>query len=316
MDRPTISNEQAQSFLDELGSNASQVELIGAGAWSQCFGFRQSDKELVIRFGHHLDDFQKDTLAFNYHHPDLPIPNVIDMGEAFGGYYAISTRVFGVPLESLSSNEWPQVVPSLVAAFEALRLADISGTSGFGSWNSDGNATRGSWSEHLLSVKNDTPQQRTHGWREKLATLPEGEEAFRWGMALLERTANDSVARCLVHCDLINRNVFVDEGKISGVFDWGCALYGDHLYDLAWFEFWSPWHPELDIRFLRAELERQWSNVGYIPKDLDSRLLACYLHIGLDHLAYNAYLGDWKTLLATAERMRILVGESRNTPYS
>jgi hypothetical protein len=35
--------------------------------------------------------------------------------------------------------------------------------------------------------------------------------------------------------------------------------------------------------------------------------MACYLHIGLDHLAYNAYLGDWATLAATADRMRALV---------
>ena len=31
-------------------------------------------------------------------------------------------------------------------------------------------------------------------------------------------------------------------------------------------------------------------------------------HIGLDHLAYNAYLGDWVTLVATADRMRALAG--------
>jgi hygromycin-B 4-O-kinase len=123
---------------------------------------------------------------------------------------------------------------------------------------------------------------------------------------LLEKVANDSVPRCLVHCDLINRNVFVNEGKIPGVFDWGCALYGDHLYDLAWFEFWAPWYPELDIGYLKSELGRRWTQVGYTPKDKDSRLLACYLHIGLDHLGYNAYLGDWATLTATANRMRAL----------
>lgn len=312
MNKATFSNAQVRAFLNDLGSKASKVELIGAGAWSQCFAFRRGDEELVIRFGHHFDDFQKDTLAFSYNHPDLPIPKVMDRGEAFGGYYAISTRVFGVPLESLSSNEWLAVIPSLVATFEGLRLADISDTSGFGGWGSDGNAPRASWSEHLLAVKNDTPQQRTHGWREKLATLPEGEEAFRWGVDLLGSVASDSVPRCLVHCDLMNRNVFVDEGKISGVFDWGCALYGDHLYDLAWLEFWSPWTPELDIAYFRSELEQQWSKAGYTPLDKDSRLLACYLHIGLDHLAYNAYLGDWKTLMATAKRMQVLAKDQED----
>jgi hypothetical protein len=40
---------------------------------------------------------------------------------------------------------------------------------------------------------------------------------------------------------------------------------------------------------------------------MPARLAACYLHIGLDHLAYNAHLGDWETLAATAARMKMLV---------
>jgi hygromycin-B 4-O-kinase len=298
---------QAQSFLaNHFAGNVSDVSAIGAGAWSRCYGFRNRDEELVIRFGQHVADFQKDKRAYTYIKPDLPIPEVLDIGEAFGGYYAISTRVYGAPLEHLNKSDWLGVVPSLVPALEAMRLADVSGTSGFGGWDGEGKASRVSWSEHLLAVADDTPHQRTHGWRERLATLPEGEKAFVWGLDLLREVVSDAVPRSLVHCDLMNRNVFVHEGNISGVFDWGCALYGDHLYDLAWFEFWSPWYPELDIAYLRSELEQRWAKVGYKPKDMGSRLLACYLHIGLDHLGYNAYLGDWDTLITTAGRMRAL----------
>jgi hypothetical protein len=85
------------------------------------------------------------------------------------------------------------------------------------------------------------------------------------------------------------------------------TLYGDHLYDLAWFEFWAPWHPGLNVAYLRSELERRWHEVGYAPADKEARLIACYLHIGLDHLAYNAYRGDWSALAATAERLRTLM---------
>ena len=113
--------------------------------------------------------------------------------------------------------------------------------------------------------------------------------------------------RCLIHGDLINRNVLVNESSITGVFDWGCACYGDHLYDLAWFEFWAPWFPSLDIDLLRSELARRWRAVGYVPHQKDERLMACYLHIGLDHLAYNAHLGDIAALAATAERLQALV---------
>jgi RimJ/RimL family protein N-acetyltransferase len=87
----------------------------------------------------------------------------------------------------------------------------------------------------------------------------------------------------------------------------GCSLYGDHLYDLAWFEFWAPWHPGLNVAYWRTKLERRWRAVGYAPGDKEARLMACYLHIGLDHLAYNAYRGDRYALAATAKRLRTLL---------
>ena len=305
-----VNVRQAQAFLASyLDTEPSEVALIGEGAWSRCFGFRRGDEELVIRFGNYVDDFRKDQLASAYATPDLPIPEVLAVGQAFDCYFAISRRAHGVPLESLSSAKWLAVVPSVVSALEAMRTTDLSATSGFGGWGAVGQAPRASWSSHLLSVGEDTPNHRTHGWRERLSASPSGDAAFTWGFELLRNVANDSVPRCLVHCDLINRNVLVLVGddRISAVFDWGCSLYGDHLYDLAWFEFWAPWLPQLNMRHLKSEVERRWRDVGYAPEDKESRLMACYLHIGLDHLAYNAYLGDWSTLAATAERMRTLV---------
>ena len=303
-----VNVRQAQAFLASyLDTEPSEVALIGEGAWSRCFGFRRGDAELVIRFGNYIDDFRKDQLASAYATPGLPIPEVLDVGQAFDCYFAISRRAHGVPLESLSSTKWLAVVPSVVSALEAMRTTDLSSTSGVGGWGVEGRAPRASWSSHLLAVGEDTPNQRTHGWRKRLSASPSGAAAFTWGFGLLKNVAKDSVPRCLVHCDLINRNVLVNDDRISAVFDWGCSLYGDHLYDLAWFEFWAPWLPQLNMHQLKSEVERRWREVGYAPEDRESRLMACYLHIGLDHLAYNAHLGDWSTLAATAERMRALV---------
>jgi hygromycin-B 4-O-kinase len=303
-----IDSHEAQTFLNkQLGAGCVDVALIGEGAWSRCFGFRQGDADLVIRFGRDVDDFENDRLAYRYAAPDLPIPQVLESGSYGGGYYAISTRVHGMPLEEVSAAQWRAVVPSLAAALEAMRTADISATNGFGGWGSDGNAPKASWSEHLLAVNQDTPDRRTYGWGKRLATFsPQGEAAFAWGYDLLREVAADCVPRCLLHCDLINRNVLVKNEKIEGVFDWGCSLYGDHLYELAWFEFWAPWSPQLDVPFLRAALEKRWQAADYAIAEKEARLMACYLHVGLDHLAYNAYLGDWETLLATANRMKDL----------
>jgi len=308
-----IDISEVQAFLaDHLNSVPSEVALIGEGAWSRCFGFRRGDDELVIRFGKYVDDFQKDKRAYRYATPDMLIPEVIDIGPYGDGYYAISTRVHGIPLESVSTAQWRAVVPSLVAAMEAMRTANISSTTGVGGWACDGNALMARWSEHLLAVDVDTPDRRTYGWRKRLAaSSSQGDATFMWGYDLLQAVASDSVPRCLLHCDLINRNVLVDNARISGIFDWGCSLYGDHLYELAWFEFWAPWSPQLDVQYLRSALEERWRDVGYTPENKEERLMACYLHIGLDHLAYNAYLGDWATLLATAERMKALVAAIR-----
>jgi hygromycin-B 4-O-kinase len=304
-----IDAEQAAAFLrGQFDPASTEVEPAGAGAWSQCFGFRLAAQDLVVRFGKYVDDFENDRRAHAYAAPGLPVPRVLAIGQAFDGYYCISTRARGIPLESVSAEHWRVLVPSVVQALEALRTSDVSAASGFGGWGGDGQAPFAAWRDFLLRVGDDTPDRRTHGWRAKLATSPEDVAAFEWGYDLLARCASDSVQRYLVHCDLINRNVLVDSERITGVFDWGCSLYGDHLYDLAWFEFWAPWSPALDIGLLRALLEQRWREVGHWPEDMATRLRACYLHIGLDHLAYNAYLGDWPTLIATAERMRVLAG--------
>ena len=216
-------------------------------------------------------------------------------------------RAYGIPLESVSAAQWRAVVPDVVSALEAMRTTDLSATTGFGGWGADGQAPCATWTEFLLAVGDDPPEHRTYGWRKRLATVPEGEAAFAWGIERLKQVATDAIPRCLTHCDLMNRNVLVQADQITAVFDWGCSLYGDHLYDLAWFEFWAPWTPELDIQLLKTALAQRWQEAGYAPENLDARLMACNLRIGLDHLAYNAYLGDWSTLTATAERMRTLV---------
>ncbi len=302
---PTL--DQVVAFLNaHFEAACTEVTHVGAGAWSQCFGFRLGEQELVIRFNPHADDFHKDQRAGAFATAALPIPQVMEIGEAFDGCYAISQRVHGVPLERVNAAQWRALVPAVATALEAMRHADIASTTGVGGWGSDGNALDVGWREYLLMAADDAPIKRTHGWLKLLEASPVGKATFAWGHGLMQRIASDDVPRCLAHCDWINRNVLVAGDRINGIFDWGCSIYGDPLYDLAWFEFWSPWFPEMDVSLLRAELERRWREAGDMPANLAERLTACHLHIGLDHLGYNAFTSDNANLLATAERMRQL----------
>ncbi|MCB0045897.1 MAG: phosphotransferase [Caldilineaceae bacterium] len=308
-----IALDEAEEFLrTRFGSGVNGVQEIGAGAWSRCFGFTHDGRALAIRFGGYVDDFEKDRFAGRFHSPALPIPQVSEIGEAPGGYYAVSTRAYGSPLEQMGRTEWTAVARLAADVLEAMRTADLSGTSGWGGWNGDGQAQLRGWSQHLLAVDADTPDRRTFGWREKLTARPALDDLFRRGYARLRQVASDDVPRSLIHSDLMNRNVLASarpggQAEIGGIFDWGCGLYGDHLYDLAWFDYWSPWHPGIDTALLWAESRERWHRAGYAPENLPDRLAACYLQIGLDHFAYNAWLEDWPTLEATARRMIELV---------
>lgn len=287
----------AGRFLSDRYGVAIIAEPAGAGMWSRCFGFEHDGARLVVRFGQHVADFECDRVAADFARPGLPIPYVHEIGVTADGYYAISDRADGTPLEECPADRWPSLVPAVTDALGAMRDVSPAGP-GWGGWGSDGVATDSGWRDHLLAIEDHGVDARAHGRRERLREHPDGDACFRWALGLLDSVASDDVPRSIIHCDLINRNVHVVGDTITGIFDWGCGRYGDPLYDLAWFDFWAPWHPNLDARPLfRATGESVDSD----------RYLACLLHIGVDHLGYHALIGDGRALEATAARTRAVV---------
>ncbi len=72
------------------------------------------------------------------------------------------------------------------------------------------------------------------------------------------------------------------------------------------FNFWSPWHPNLDIDLLRAALRDRWSRANYGPDHEADRTSACLICIGLEHLICNAIIGRWDDLDDVVDRMTAL----------
>ena len=75
--------------------------------------------------------------------------------------------------------------------------------------------------EARTTTSSSTADDRTHGWRNKLAASAIGEATFRAGFRPLEEVASDDVPRGLAHSDLVNRNLHMVDGEITGVFDRG-----------------------------------------------------------------------------------------------
>jgi hygromycin-B 4-O-kinase len=301
---------QARAFLAaRLGPDVTDVELIGDGDWSRCFGFEHRGSELVIRFGRHAEDFRRDRFAAQFAAPDLPIPKVTEMGEAFGTSYAISTRALGTPWEQLDAATWAGTLPAIFATLDALRTADISATAGFGGWGDGGDAPHPSWRAFLSTVDDDPPGHRTHGWRQRLLDSPVGDRSFRQAHArMLELAAAFPGERSLVHNDLLNRNALAAEGHVTAVLDWGCSIYGDFVYDLATLVFWSPWHMAIGASDPLGRAKAHYASIGLDVPDLDARLRCCSLHIGLEHLGYNAFLGDIEALRRVEARLDDFLG--------
>ena len=299
-----VDPDRAEAFLaSRFGGQASSILPIGKGVWSKAFAFRRQGQDYVVRFGAHWDDFAKDRLAAHYASPDLPIPRVVEMGEALGAYYAISERVFGGYIDEVDGAQMQALLPSLFAALDAMRLTDISTTTGYGGWGADGTAVYPSWREALLDVANDRPRDRIHGWRERLEASLVGvgpfDEAYRLLLALADCIPEE---RHLIHSDLLHYNVLVEGDRITGVLDWGCGLYGDFLYDLAWLCFWQPWYPAWEGIDFQAEAMRHHAAIGLEAPNFEERLRCCQIHIGLGSQAYQAYAGEWGDLQATAQR--------------
>lgn len=295
---------RVEAFLTaRFDGEAGDVASLGAGVWSKAYAFRRAGRDYVIRFGAHREDFAKDSLAARYACPALPIPRVVEMGEADGGYYAISERVFGGYIDDVDEAQMRALLPALFAALDAARLADLSGTTGYGAWDAGGNAPFPSWRAALLDVANDRPVDRIHGWRNRLAASPVGIRPFEEAYACLQALADTAPeARHLIHSDLLHFNVLVEADRISGVLDWGCGMVGDFLYDLAWLCFWQPWYPAWQRIDFAEEARRHYDAIGLDVPDFDERLRCCQIHIGLAGQAYQAYAGDWANLQDTARR--------------
>ncbi|MBP9114734.1 MAG: phosphotransferase [Acidimicrobiia bacterium] len=283
-----------QNFIKSLYPDATKIAPLSKGGWSDAFEFSLNNNTFVIRFSKYDTDFRKDLYANNFVGSNLPIPKLIKIGNAFDGYFAVSERAYGEMLDQLSIGKMRDTIPSLLNTFDSLRAVDISKTIGFGSYKPNGNAPHKTWADFLLDALNDNPERRVHGWYQIIKNSNFGTQVFDDGLKIFQQLALTLPnSRNLIHYDLLNSNVMVNDNKISAVFDWGCALYGDFVFELATFTFWSPWIDGLkDIDWLKI-FKEHFVNIGLDVPDFETRLFAYELYIGLEHMGYNAFIYGW-----------------------
>ena len=298
---------QATSFLrDRFDGRASGVAIAGNGQWSHAYSFRHDGGDFVIRFGAHVEDFMKDRAAAGFASRAFPTPAVQEIGEAYGSYYCVSTRAFGTHLDDLDEAGMRAALPALFRGLDDARAIEVNDDAGFGLWG-DRPALHASWRAFLLDVARDDPLHRTHGWRERLDASPVGDCGFEAGVERLASLVDACPEeRHIVHSDLLNHNVLVASAELTAVFDWGCSLYGDFLYDIAWLTFWGPWYPSMRNLDITALARDHYRAIGLDVPRFEERLRCNELHIGLNGMSYQAFIGDWDNFQWTGQRIRAI----------
>lgn len=306
-----ISTESLHQFLStQLGASITDITPARHGEWSQTFFFSADRRRKVIRFSLVDEDFQKDRFAAQFSSPALPIPPIEKMGAAFDRFYAISPYVPGKMIDHLTNVEMHAALPALLDLFDALREVDGSLTSGYGGFDHDGNAGATSWREYLTMIPHNSPESRLYGWQEHMANDPTVEEVYRQGrQRLLDRIPLCPEERHLVHNDLLHFNLIMHGARVGAVIDWGCALWGDFLYDLAMFTTWQFYYPAMaGINF--AEAARQFFQTKNVPVvNFDARLQCYQIHLLLDGLVYNTWKGDHNNQTITIHRLKELMND-------
>lgn len=278
----------------ELGETPSSIESLRPGAWSSATAVSTESGEYILRLAQTPDDFRCDQFVAQFSSPHLPIPAVQALGQFGRQWFCISSRMPGRHLDELSAKEMERTLPSVADTLIAIRDVDSTATTGYGGWDADGNGTFASFADQLLDVAVDNPDERGGGWSAVLSQHPYEQGIFNRGLELLRELCGfvpDS--RQLIHMDTINFNVVVQDDLISGIFDWGCAMWGDALYDLAWFRFWNPWYSQWAELDIPGYLER---HVGIEGDHAEERMRCYLLHIGLGHIRYNAFVGTLESM--------------------
>lgn len=304
-----FTEKDAQNFLQaQLKSEVSHIVTVNGGDWSQAFSFELDGQGKVIRFSQTDEDFRKDQFAHQFCSPQLPIPKIEEIGTAFGGYYAISPKIIGKMIESLSPVEMQQFLPQIFDLFDALRSVDISKTIGFGGWSIQGKGTRDSWQEFLSGVNKFDPASRVD-WRANLTSRPDTysvfQSVYQEMIKLLEFCPEE---RHLVHNDLLHFNVLVDQNKVAGVIDWGCSLYGDYLYDLAMFDLWQFYYPSMWGINFKVAAKKFFEQKGIALPHYDQRLKCYQCHLTLDAIKYCVYKDNEKDLSLITGRIKEIIG--------
>jgi hygromycin-B 4-O-kinase len=166
-----VSRDEVVAFLGGQPGTPEDLEALSGGSWSSAWAYRADGEELVVRFGPQVSWYEADRMAMAFAGPDLPVPEVREVGTAPSGRaYAISVRHHGRFLEDTPVEQAGAIAPTLTSLLAALYRVP-AGPDAPVLWH-QGAASAASWREFLTDGLADDPGKLVHGWNAALAAGP------------------------------------------------------------------------------------------------------------------------------------------------
>ncbi|MEM9775783.1 MAG: aminoglycoside phosphotransferase family protein [Chloroflexota bacterium] len=301
--KPRPSTKQLSNFLtDYHSSTINNLEPISGGFWSSAFTYSVDSEHLVLRLGDMSEGFLMDQQAMQFKNGSLPIPDVLDVGEALGHHYAISRRHFGKFLEDVPVEKSEAAGKALEKLLAGLRSVESSLDDPV-LWYNPEAAPDLTWHNWLRGGLIDNPDSISGGWQETLAKNKPINAIFQACQARIEELLPFCPERRdLIHGDLLHQNVLLseDSSETTAIFSWKCSARGDFLYDVAWCTIWSGWHPGIAATDIWS---RTLNAPDLSPADLTDAAPRhhCYeLQIAASHFGWYIWTKNDEDLAAVA----------------
>ena len=298
VNKPTLTPARIRRALERRFGALSDPRPIAEGEESQAFALDIGGEPHVLRVNRSSAGFEKDAFVQRFACPGLPIPGVVAIGAVDDGHaYCVTRRVPGVTLQDLAPAALPAVVAPVAAVMAEIAAGDLSGTGGYGPFDSEGAGRHACWRDFLTAIAD--PAQCD--WRAAAGRADIGR--VRHHLDLVVTLAADCPEiRQLVHGDFGSNNVLTEGGRITGVIDWSEALFGDPLYDVANILFWRPWLACMEAQARYFERHRaDWLHPA-------ARLICYQLRIGLGVVHEAALAGHDDDLAWAAARCEAIAG--------
>lgn len=287
-----------EQFLEKQLGRIKDLQQMTEGEKSQTFSFKHEQTDFVIRVHPSVEGYKKDKYAYDHFaSAKLPIPRVVQLGYIDNDHaFCISEKINGITFQDADEATVERLLEPVTELWKSVGAVDISGTTGFGDFDSSGIGQSKSWGDYLTLVIDD------YDW---------GSVRHLIDHALFDALSNELrrlVSKCpeehhLVHGDFGSNNVLVESDKVTALIDWENALYGDRLFDVAYVYFWRTW-----LMCMEKSAAYWDAKLNDLPNYYER--LRCYqLRVGLHEIFDNASDGNINMVNWMQDRCRQIFAE-------